>query len=197
MSLDHGLYTSTPRLCIKSLHSDFPHNKAETRPFQTGLAVSGGYTALGLAVLGLNLAAGVTGLIAWQRHRPSMAFWYLLRAAQVMTGIFVLFACVVYATGHRASDELHYLYVFLPVAASFMAELMRGASASQELGERLSPTEPRTNRELSDLFAELESGRQEAIGLAILRRETIVMAIACLVIAFLLWRALETTAGMF
>jgi hypothetical protein len=126
-----------------------------------------------------------------------MAFWYLLRVAQISTGLFVLFACIVYATGHRATDELHYLYVFLPVAASFMAELMRGASASQELGERLSPTEPKTNQELSDLFAELESGQQETIGLAIIRRETAVMTIASVVIAFLIWRALETTAGMF
>lgn len=159
--------------------------------------MSGAYTALGLAVLGVNLAAGLLGLVAWQRNRPSMPFWYLLRAAQIITGVFVVFACVVYATGHRASDELHYLYVFLPVAVSFMAELMRGASASQELGDRLSPDEPKTNQELSELFAALEAGEQETIGLAIVRRETIVMTIACLVTAFLLWRALETTAGMF
>lgn len=155
------------------------------------------YSALGLAVLAINLVAGLTGAIAWQRNRPSVAFWYLLRTAQLVTGVFVLFACVVYATGHRADDSLHYLYVFLPVAASLMAELMRGAAASQELGDRLSPEEPRTNRELGDLFAELEPERQEEIGLAIIRRETGVMAVACLVISFLAWRAVETTAGMF
>ncbi|MCB0830030.1 MAG: hypothetical protein KDB64_03840 [Solirubrobacterales bacterium] len=155
------------------------------------------YTALGLAVIALNLVATLVGALAWRRNRPSVSFWYLLRAAQIATGIFVLLACVVYAAGHRASDELHYLYVFLPVAVSFMAELMRGASASQELGERLSPTEPKTNQELGELFAELEPDRQETIGLAIIRRETAVMTIACFVIAFLFWRALETTAGMF
>ena len=159
--------------------------------------MSTAYSALGLAVLAINLLAGVVGAVSWQRNQPSVTFWYLLRAAQVATGLFVLFACVVYALGYRATDQLHYLYIVLPVAVSFMAELMRGASASQELGDRLSPREPKTNKELSELFSELDPDRQETIGLLIIRRETAVMTIACLVIAFLLWRALETTAGMF
>ncbi|MCB0869206.1 MAG: hypothetical protein KDB52_00070 [Solirubrobacterales bacterium] len=159
--------------------------------------MSTAYTALGLMVLAVNLAAGLVGAIAWQKNRPSVAFWYLLRGAQIVTGAFVLFACVVYASGHRADDQLHYLYVFLPVVASFMAELMRGAAASQELGDRLSPTEARSNKELGEMFAALEPERQEELGLSIIRRETAVMTIACLVIAFLLWRALATTAGMF
>jgi len=159
--------------------------------------MSTAYTALGLAVLAVNLLTGVVGIVSWNRNRPSVAFWYLLRGAQITTGVFVLYACVVYATGHRAEDQLHYLYVFLPVAASFMAELMRGAAASQERGDRLSPTEAKTNQELGEMFAELEPEKQEEIGLSIIRRETAVMTIACLVISFLLWRALITTAGMF
>jgi len=159
--------------------------------------VSTAYSALGLAVLVVNLLAGLTGAISWRRNRPSMAFWYLLRAGQVGTGLFFVFSFVVYAMGHRAEDELHYLYVCLPVVASFMAELMRAASASQELSERLSPEEPKSNQELSDLFAGLDPDSQESIGLAIVRRETMVMTIACIVIAFLIWRALATTAGMF
>lgn len=159
--------------------------------------MSTAYTALGLVVLGVNLIAGLVGAIAWQKNRPSVAFWYLLRGAQIATGAFVLFACVVYATGHRAEDQLHYLYIFLPVAASFMAELMRGAAASQELGDRLSPTEPKTNKELGEMFARLEPDQQETLGLSIIRRETAVMTLACFVTAFLIWRALETTAGMF
>jgi len=159
--------------------------------------LSTAYTALGLTVIAVNLAAAVVGGIAWQRNSPSIAFWYLLRSGQIVTGLFFVFAFVIYLTGHRASDELHYLYVCLPVVASFMAELMRGASASQELGDRLSPDEPKTNQELGELFAGLDPAEQETIGLAIIRRETIVMAISCFVIAFLIWRALETTAGMF
>lgn len=159
--------------------------------------MSGVYTALGLTVIALSLFAGVVGLFSWQRNQPSVPFWYLLRVAQVATGIFVLYACVLYVGGHRADDELHYLYVLLPVVASFMAELMRAASASQELGDQLSPTEPKSNQELSEMFAALDPDQQEEIGLAIVRRETIVMTIACLVTAFLVWRAMETTAGMF
>lgn len=159
--------------------------------------MSTAYSALCLAVIAVNLMASIAGAVSWRQNRPLALFWYLLRAAQLLTGLFVIFACVVYASGHRADDDLHYLYVFLPVVASFMAELMRGASASQELGDRLSPAEPKTNQELSDLFAELDPDSQESIGLAIIRRETAVMTIACVVIAFLIWRALETTAGMF
>lgn len=159
--------------------------------------MSSAYTALCLAAIAVNLAAGIPGAISWRRSRPSMAFWYLLRAAQVATGAFVLLACVVYATGHRADDSLHYLYVFLPVAASFMAELMRAAAATQELGERLSPDKAMEAKELGQLFAGLDEERQQTIGLAIIRRETGVMALSCLVTAFLLWRAIETTAGMF
>ena len=64
--------------------------------------MSTAYSALGLVVLAINLLAGVVGAVSWQRNQPSVTFWYLLRTAQVATGLFVLFACVVYATGHRA-----------------------------------------------------------------------------------------------
>lgn len=141
------------------------------------------YLALGLAVIAINLAAGIVGGLAWQANRVSMAFWYLLRAGQLATVVFVVFECVVYAGGHRADDQLHYLYVFLPVAASLLAEGMRGASASQELGE-------------TD-FKSLPEDQQQKVALAIVRRETGVMTVAAFVIAFLIWRAIATTGGMF
>ena len=141
------------------------------------------YLALGLIVIAVNLTAGLVGALAWQRQSVSMAFWYLLRAGQLATVIFVIFECVAYAGGHRADDQLHYLYVFLPVVASFLAEAIRGASASQELGE-------------TD-FKSLNEDEQQEVALAIVRRETGVMAVAALVIAFLIWRAISTTAGMF
>lgn len=140
--------------------------------------MSSTYLALGLAVIGTNLAAGITGAIAWQRQTAGVAFWYLLRAAQVATVIFVIVECVIYAGGNRAEDGLHYLYVFLPVIASFLAEGMRGASANQELGE-------------TD-FNSLPEAEQQKVALAIVRRETGVMAVASFVIAFLIWRALIT-----
>ena len=141
------------------------------------------YLALGLAVIAINLTAMVVGGVAWQRNRVSMAFWYLLRAGQLATVVFVVFECVLYASGHRSEDGLHYLYVFLPIAASLLAEGMRGASASQELGE-------------TD-FKSLPEDQQQQVALAIVRRETGVMTVAAGVIAFLIWRAIATTSGMF
>lgn len=141
------------------------------------------YLALGLTVIAINLIAGVLGGLSWHRHRISMSFWYALRVAQVATLVFVIFECVLYAQGHRSEDDLHYLYVFLPVVASLFAEAVRGASASQELGD-------------VD-FKTLPEEKQQQVALAIVRRETGVMTVAVFVVAFLLWRALETTVGMF
>ncbi len=141
------------------------------------------YLALGVTVIVLNLVAGAIGGLAWRADRVSIAFWYLLRAAQIMTLIFVLAETVIYIGGARAEDDLHYLYAALPVVASVLAEAMRGASASQELGD-------------TD-FASLDPDRQQKVALAIVRRETGVMTVACFVVAFLVWRAIDTTAGMF
>ncbi len=145
--------------------------------------MSEAYLALGVTVIALNLAAGTTGGLAWRADRVSIAFWYLLRAAQIATLVFVLAETVIYIDGARAEDDLHYLYAALPVVASVLAEAMRGASASQELGE-------------TD-FATLAPERQQTVALAIVRRETGVMTVASFVVAFLIWRAIDTTAGMF
>ena len=40
------------------------------------------HIAVGICLVLLNLAAGLLGGIAWFRKRPSIPFWYLLRAAQ-------------------------------------------------------------------------------------------------------------------
>jgi hypothetical protein len=141
------------------------------------------YLASGLIVIAINLLAAAVGGLAWHRHLVSMPFWYLLRIAQVATLGFVFLECVLYAQGHRSEDGLHYLYVFLPVVASLFAEAVRGAAASQELGEVE--------------FRSLPEDRQQEVALAIVRRETGVMTTALLVAGFLVWRAVETTTGMF
>jgi hypothetical protein len=145
--------------------------------------MSEAYFALGLSAIALNLIAAAVGGLAWRRNVVSVPFWYLLRSAQILTLLFVLFEAVLYFAGDRSTDGLHYLYVALPVVASLLAEGMRGASASQELGN-------------TD-FSALSEERQQQVALAIVRRETGVMTVACLVLAFLVWRAIETTAGMF
>ena len=131
----------------------------------------------------MNLLAMAVGGVAWSRSSPSLAFWQLLRLAQLATAVFVLFEAVIYATGARAEYGLHYLYAFLPVFASLLAEGTRAASARQELGDR----------DLEDL----DQREREELAVAVIRRETGVMAISGLVVGFLVWRAVETTAGMF
>jgi hypothetical protein len=145
--------------------------------------MSDAYLALGVTVIALNLISGTIGGLAWRADRVSIAFWYLLRVAQVATLVFVLVEAAIYVGGGRADDGLHYLYASLPVVASVLAEAMRGASASQELGD-------------TD-FAALDEERQQRVALAIVRRETGVMTVACFAVAFLVWRAIDTTAGMF
>lgn len=139
--------------------------------------------ALGLLAIVVSLVGALVGGISWLRHRYSVGFWYLLRTAQLATLVFVLFEGVVYATGARAEDGLHYLYVSLPVVASLLAEATRGAAASHEVGDRdvhrMSPED------------------QESLANAIIRRETGIMTVSLFVVAFLVWRALDTTAGMF
>ena len=141
------------------------------------------YLALVLGVIGVNLAAAAFGARDWYREQASIVFWYLLRIAQLATISFVLGESVLYLMGERADDQLHYLYVFLPVAVSLLTEGMRAGAASQELGT----TDHRT----------LSPEAQEKIALKIVHRETGIMTTGALVTAFLIWRALATTSGMF
>ncbi len=141
------------------------------------------YLASGGLAIGLSLVAGLIGAIAWARRSPSTVFWPVLRGAQAVAAVFVLVETGLYLSGARADYGLHYLYGFLPLVAMFLAEGTRTAAGRQELGDR-------------DLGS-LDEGEKTELALAIIRRETGVMAISCLVIAFLVWRAVETTAGMF
>ncbi len=145
--------------------------------------MSEAYAATAIAVIVLNLVAGLLGAGSWKLNRPSIGFWYLLRVAQAATLVFVLFEGILWATAGQAEDGLHYVYAFLPVIAMLLAEGMRGASASQELGERDFQTLPEEDRQM--------------VALAIVRRETGVMTVSTFVVAFLVWRAVITTAGIF
>ena len=48
------------------------------------------HLAVGVAVLAANLVAGGWGAVAWLANRASVAFWYILRAAQVTVVVQVL-----------------------------------------------------------------------------------------------------------
>jgi heme A synthase len=138
------------------------------------------HIAVGCAVILLNLVAGALGGIAWYRNRPSIPFWYLLRAAQVSVFLQALLGGLLVVTNHRAAENLHYLYGILPLFVSFIAEGARTGAAQRELGE-------------ID-FESLPASEQQSLALAIVRREMGIMAVSCGVIFFLALRA-ATTGG--
>jgi len=141
--------------------------------------VVGLHIAVGLCLIALNLAAGLVGGIAWYRSRPSIPFWYLLRAAQVSVFVQALLGGLLVVTNHEPEEGLHYLYGILPLAVSFIAEGARADAAQREVGE-------------IDYEA-LPPADQESLALAIVRREMGIMAVSCWVIFFLALRAAGTS----
>jgi len=141
--------------------------------------VIGLHIAVGVLLIVLNAAAGLVGGIAWYRNRPSIPFWYLLRAAQVAVFLQALIGGLLVVTDHEPEEGLHYLYGILPLVVSFIAEGARADAAHREVGdldpEALTPDE------------------QESLALAIVRREMGIMAVSCGVIFFLGLRAAGTS----
>ena len=136
----------------------------------------------GVAVLATNLVAGAWGGAAWVRHQPSVAFWYLLRVAQVAVVVQLLLGAILLLLG-READGLHYVYGALPLVVSLLAEAIRAGAAE---------------RELTGLdFESLPRDRQRAIALAIVRRETGIMTVSALVVFFLALRAAGTSGALF
>ena len=133
----------------------------------------------GVTVLVTNLVAGLWGAAAWLRQQPSVAFWYMLRVAQVAVVAQVLFGAILLLLGRESVEGLHYVYGVLPLVVSLLAEGVRAGAAE---------------RELTGLdFDSLPRVRQRAIALAIVRRETGIMTVSALVVFFLALRAAETT----
>jgi heme A synthase len=134
---------------------------------------------VGVCLIALNAAAGVVGGIAWYRDRPSVPFWYLLRAAQVSVVVQAFLGGLLVVTNHEPKEGLHYLYGILPLVVSFIAEGARADAAQREVGE-------------TD-YENLPPADQEALALAIVRREMGIMAVSCWVIFFLALRAAGTS----
>jgi hypothetical protein len=141
------------------------------------------HLVVGVVLIVLNLAAGLVGGIAWFRDRPSVPFWYLLRAAQASVVVQALLGLTLLVSGHEPPDDLHLLYGILPLLVSFLAEGARAGAAERELGE-------------TD-FEALPGERQQSIALAIVRREMGIMAVSCAVIFFIAVRAAATSGAFF
>jgi len=139
------------------------------------------HLVIGVSILLASLVAAVWGGEAWLRQRPSAGFWYVLRATQIAVAVQVLFGTLLLFLGHESPGDLHYVYGGLPLFVSLFAEGARAGAAGQELGE-------------TD-FEALPAERQRMLALAILRRETGIMALSCMVIFFLALRAAGTSTA--
>jgi heme A synthase len=137
------------------------------------------HIAVGILLIVLNAVAFAVGGVAWLRDRPSVPFWYLLRAAQAAVFLQALLGGLLVVTDHEPAEGLHYLYGILPLVVSFIAEGARADAAHREVGD-LDPES-------------LAQGEQESLALAIVRREMGIMAVSCGVILFLGLRAAGTS----
>jgi heme A synthase len=139
------------------------------------------HVVVGCLVIVLNLVAFAIGGVAWYRDRPSIRFWYLLRAAQAAVFLQAMLGGLLVFTGHKPGESLHYLYGILPLVVSLIAEGARAGAAERELGD-------------VD-FESLPADSQQSLALAIVRREMGIMAVSCGVILFLALRAASTSGA--
>jgi hypothetical protein len=135
----------------------------------------------GIAVLALNLLAGVWGGIAWARRDPSVWFWYILRAAQAVVVVQVTLGLILLAGDHRARDELHYVYGISLLVVTVVTEGMRAGAAQREL------------EEVEDLDS-LSDDEKRMLARRVVLREMGLMTIGALLISTLALRA-ATTGG--
>jgi heme A synthase len=140
------------------------------------------HLAVGVALIAANGLAGGWGTVAWLTNRPSVAFWYILRAAQAIVVVQVLLGAVLLTLGHEAHEPLHYMYGSAPLLVSLIAEGTRAGAAQREIPEGVA-------------FETLGATEQRTIALRIVRREMGVMTIAALLIVALAIRAAQTSGG--
>lgn len=130
-----------------------------------------------------SLVAGVWGGLAWARNRPSVTFWYLLRAAQgAVVGQAVL-GVLLLLEGDEPSEKLHYVYGLAPLVVSLVTESMRAGAAQRELDGGALDSADREERRHATL--------------RIVRYETGVMAAGALLIFGLAVRAGMTSGHLF
>ena len=135
------------------------------------------HIVLGVALVAVNLAAGLLGAWRWRRDEYSHAFWPLLRVGQALVAIQALQGGVLILLGQDL-PRLHLIYGLVPLGVAFIAEQLRLTSAQTVLDQRGVAT-----------ASELAPAEREDAALDILRREMGVMAASALVVAALGLRA--------
>ena len=139
------------------------------------------HIGLGVALIAVNVAAGLWGAYGWWRHRHVPGFWPLLRVGQGLVMLQAVDGAVLILMG-RDLPELHLIYGLVPIGVSFLAEQLRLAAADTVLAQR--GLEGRADVEA------LPPGEQRELVRAIVRREMGVMAASALVVTALALRAL-------
>jgi len=142
--------------------------------------VTAAHAAIGVAMVAVNLAAGLLGAWQWWRSTPGTLFWRGLRAGQALAVLTAADGLVLVALGEDL-PELHLVYGLTPIGVSFLAEQLRLASADTVLQAR--------GLEDAQAMRGLPEAEQHAIVAQIVRRELGVMAVSALVVAVLGLRA--------
>ncbi len=141
------------------------------------------HLAVGVLSIVLMAIVALYGAWAWWRVRPSVWFWRLLRAAQLVVVLQVALGGVLLLL-HKKPGHLHVLYGILPLLVSVVAESLRAASAQMVLDQ--------WGYESAEAVGKQPAAAQYAVVRAIQRREFGLMAIAAVVIVVLLLRAAQT-----
>jgi hypothetical protein len=131
-----------------------------------------------------NGVTGIFGLVRWYLGQPSRGFWIAVRVGQALAVAYAALAGILLVAGERPGSGLYWLYALLPIAIGFVAEQLRLAAADQVLAAH--------DIEHAQEVADLPESEQQAIVLAVLRREMIVMALAAVVVCGLALRAAGT-----
>jgi hypothetical protein len=136
-----------------------------------------------IVVIAVSGVAGLWGAWCWWRMRTSPWFWRLLRTSQALIVVQIAIGGLVVLVGHKP-PQLHLIYGVLPLLVSFIAEQLRVSSTQMVLDAR--------GFESAQVVGTLPADEQQAVVLAIVRREIGVMALAALVNFVLLGRAAMT-----
>jgi hypothetical protein len=135
------------------------------------------HIVLGVAVVVVNLAAGLLGAYKWRKDEYSHVFWPLLRVGQALVVVEAIDGAVLLLMGQDL-PRLHLIYGLVPLGVQFIAEQLKLTSAQAILDQRGVSS-----------ASELDPDDAEHAALDILRREMGVMAASALVVAALGLRA--------
>src|SRR5579863_9734352 len=90
------------------------------------------HITVGVLAITLNVVASLLGGWSWYHSRPSLWFWWMMRAAQVSIVIQAALGGVLVALGDKVTT-LHLVYGLLPIVVSLFGEQLRIGSAQAVL----------------------------------------------------------------